>query len=65
MGNYQGAISDYNKAIEIDPQYALAYNIRGLLKGMLGDFKGGCLDLRKASSLGSEDATKLLNQFCQ
>jgi len=32
---------------------------------MLGDFKGGCLDLRKASSLGSEDATKGLNQLCQ
>jgi|TARA_B100000959_G_scaffold72699_1_gene77205 tetratricopeptide (TPR) repeat protein len=36
-GNYQGAIADYNKAIEINPQYANAYYNRGLTKRKLGD----------------------------
>ena len=28
-GDYRGAIADYDKAIELDPNYALAYTNRG------------------------------------
>lgn len=31
-GDYQGAVADYNRAIQIDPNYAFAYYNRGLLK---------------------------------
>ena len=36
----QGAIEDYNKAIEINPQYADAFNNRGNVKNDLGDKQG-------------------------
>ena len=32
QGDYQGAIADYTKAIEINPKFALAYFNRGLAK---------------------------------
>ncbi len=32
-GDYQGAISDYTSAIQINPNYADAYNNRGNAKG--------------------------------
>ena len=31
-GDYTGAIADYDKAIELDPNYALAYMNRGIAK---------------------------------
>src|SRR4029077_10182209 len=31
-GDHDGAIADYNRAIELDPKYAGAYNNRGLAK---------------------------------
>ena len=40
-GNYQGAILDYTKAIEIDPNNANAFVNRGIAKG---DSKKGFLD---------------------
>ena len=39
LGDKQGAIEDYNKAIEINPQYAEAYYNRGFLKDELGDIE--------------------------
>ena len=56
--DYYGAISDYTKAIEIDPVYALAYTNRSESKENIGDIKGACADAKKAFSLGDEDANK-------
>ncbi|MDC1493163.1 tetratricopeptide repeat protein, partial [Flavobacteriaceae bacterium] len=38
--DFYGAISDYNKAIELDPNYAKAYYNRGLSKDDLKDYNG-------------------------
>ncbi len=65
LGDYQGAIADLNKSIAIDPQDALRYSKRGDIKGLSGDRQGACLDWGKASSLGYENVTKELNQFCR
>ena len=37
-GNYQGAIADWSKVIEIDPQNAIAYSNRGIAKYDLQDY---------------------------
>ncbi|MDE0400202.1 MAG: tetratricopeptide repeat protein, partial [Candidatus Poribacteria bacterium] len=36
QGDYQAAISDYDAAIHINPEHALAYNNRGNAKSQLG-----------------------------
>ena len=45
---YKAAISDYSKAIKINPEYADAYFYRGCAKHKLGDFRGAISDFTKA-----------------
>ena len=47
-GDFYGAISDYSKAIEIDPYYAEAFYNRGNRKRDLGDKFGAISDYSKA-----------------
>ena len=47
LKDYKGAIADYTKAIEIDPNYADAYNNRGIAKDELKDYKGAIADYTK------------------
>ncbi|MDP6321666.1 MAG: tetratricopeptide repeat protein, partial [Prochlorococcaceae cyanobacterium ETNP14_MAG_5] len=61
----QGAISDYSKAIEINPEDAYAYSNRGNAKYESGDQQGACADWRKASSLGDKDAAGWVRDQCQ
>ena len=51
VGNYQGAITDYDKGIGINPQYADAYYNRGLAKYDLKDYQGAITDYTKAIEL--------------
>lgn len=64
LGDHYGAIQDYNKAIEINPDVAEAYLNRGSAKYNLGDKKGACLDWSKAGELGYYEAYKSIKQFC-
>ena len=52
MKDYYGAISDFNKALEIDPNDADLYVNRSVAKGHIGDIKGACEDAKKAVSMG-------------
>ena len=63
-GDYYGAISDFTKAIEIDPTIIGNYTNRGNVKKEIGDMKGACDDWIKASSLGDEIAAKSLRDKC-
>ena len=64
FGDNDGAIADYNKALEIDPKYSDAYNSRGLAKYELNDHPGACVDFKKAIELGNEYAPENLKKFC-
>ena len=46
--DYKGAISDFTKAIKINPQYGDAYYNRGLAKENLKDFEGAISDYTEA-----------------
>ena len=48
LQDYYGAIADYTKAIEIDPNYADTYNNRGVSKRRLQDYTGAIADYTKA-----------------
>jgi tetratricopeptide (TPR) repeat protein len=45
------AIKDYNKAIELDPKYAISYNYRGNAKVLLGDYDEAIKDYTKLIKL--------------
>src|SRR5271170_6283914 len=47
-GDLDGALADYNHAIELDPKNAVAYDDRGLLKQNKGDNDGALADYNKA-----------------
>ncbi|MFN6481410.1 MULTISPECIES: tetratricopeptide repeat protein [unclassified Nostoc] len=55
-GNYEGAIEDFNQAIELDPQNALAYNRRGDAYYRLGDYEQAQADSSQAILLNPQDA---------
>lgn len=62
--DYQGALADFNKTLEIKPDYADAYLNRGLIKIVLGKKENGCVDLKKAKSLGAAKADKAIEVYC-
>ncbi|ABM79602.1 Hypothetical protein P9303_28721 [Prochlorococcus marinus str. MIT 9303] len=54
LNDYQGAISDLNKALEINPQYAPAYENRGNAKKKLKDYQGAITDYNKAIEINPQ-----------
>jgi protein O-mannosyl-transferase len=60
--NYQAAIDDYNKAIEIYPKYDMAYNNRGFLKKELKDFSESILDYNIAVKLNPKNSLVYYNR---
>ena len=62
--DYLGAINDYSKAIELEPDFAEAYFNRGLTRIYLDDMEGGSLDLSKAGELGLVEAYNVIKRYC-
>ncbi|MDB9394841.1 tetratricopeptide repeat protein, partial [Microcystis aeruginosa] len=62
LGDYQGAIADYNQAINIKPDYALAYNNRGNAKYDLGDYQGAIADYNQAINIKPDYALAYYNR---
>ena len=58
------AIKDYDKSIELDPDNSDSYFRRGMAKYRSIGISDACPDLKKALSLGSSDAAKLVSEFC-
>ena len=52
LGQYDQAISDYTRTIEINPRNAMAYNNRGLSYAQKGQYDRAWEDVRKAQGLG-------------
>ena len=51
LGNYKGAIKDFNQAIELAPDYMYAYFNRAIAKERLDDKSGAILDYTKAINI--------------
>lgn len=54
LGKTQAAQADFNRAIEMDPEYARAYHLRGLACETDGDNDGALIDFAKAIDLDPE-----------
>jgi len=62
LGDYEGAIEDYDKAIELNGEMKTSYFNRGIVKGKLGDYEGEIEDYNKAIELDGEDADAYYNR---
>ncbi len=62
QGNYKQAIADYDKAIELDPSCATAYNNRGITYRKQGDYERAIVDHNKAIELEPDYATAYNNR---
>ena len=47
-GDFDGAIADYTRALELDPKFAAAYRRRGIAKQAKSDFDGAIADFNRA-----------------
>jgi len=56
LKNYTQAINDFNKAIELNPQYVKAYYNRGVAYNSLGMYEQALNDLNIAIELNPQDA---------
>ena len=61
QGDYLGAIADYSKAIEINPQDANAYSNRGVSKSDLKDYQGAISDYGKAIQIDPKNTEAYYN----
>jgi tetratricopeptide (TPR) repeat protein/S1-C subfamily serine protease len=62
LGDNKGAITDYDSAIRIDPQFAKAYSNRGVLKAELGDQKAAITDFDTAIRFDAKFAEPYSNR---
>ena len=61
-GDYYGAISAYNKSIQINSSNADAYNNRGNAKAGLEDYYGAISDYNKAIEIDPKDELAFANR---
>ena len=60
--DYSGAIADFTKAIELNPNDVAAYNNRGVSKANLKDYYGAIADYTKAIELDPNNAMAYYNR---
>ena len=61
-GDWQGAIADWTKVIEINPRFADAYSNRGVAKDELEDYQAAIADFNKAIEIKPRDADVYYNR---
>lgn len=60
--DYQGAIENYTKAIDLNPNYSIAYVNRGDSKIKIQDYKGAIADFSKAIELNPKNSDAYYNR---
>lgn len=60
--DFEGSIQCYNKAIKLNPNDAIAYNLRGLSKSVLSDYKGAIKDFDISINIDSNSSHAYYNR---
>jgi tetratricopeptide (TPR) repeat protein len=63
LGDHRGAISDFNKSIELEPREGKSYYLRGKSFLALNDHNNGLIDMSKAGELGIMHAYEIINNY--
>ena len=63
LKDYNAAIADFTKAIELDPNYTDAYYNRAISKYYANDLIGACKDAKKVENLG-RNFIKMIQAAC-
>ena len=61
-GDHDGAIADYSRAIELDPEVHSLYYLRGLAKEAKGDLDGTIADYNRAIELDPKQPKAYINR---
>ena len=64
MKNWEAALTDLNKVIELDPKYAEAYYNRSNAYLQLERTSEACTDMREAAKLGYDNAINYVAGLC-
>ena len=64
LNDFSGAVSDFNKAIELDPNDGELYYNKAISKYYNNDLKGACADWKKAAILGDNKAAEQVANKC-
>ena len=62
LGDFDGAISDQDKALDFDPLYADGYFNRGIAKFKKGDFDGAIQDYSQVLKINQKDSDAFFNR---
>ena len=62
LGDYRGAIADFNQSLQLNPQNAAAYTSRGAAHLKLGDLQKAIKNFNQALQLNPKDATAYSNR---
>ena len=62
QGFYEEAIVNYDEAIKLNPQFADAYNTRGVVNGLLGHYDKALADFDKAIELNPQFAAAYMGR---
>jgi Flp pilus assembly protein TadD len=55
LSDYRGAIKDYDRAIELNPNFWFAFSNRAMCKSKIKDFDGAIMDYSKAIEINPKD----------
>ena len=64
-GNYPEALKALDQSLKLAPYYDIAFAVRGSVNYQSGNLNAACQDWRKASSLGNQHATGLMQKYCK
>jgi tetratricopeptide (TPR) repeat protein len=65
LKNYQLAIEDFNRAIELKADNVGINTFKGYSEYMLGQKENACIDFKKGSELGDSKAEEYIVKYCK